>query len=275
MVEVVSKTNVVQNASPSNIIGFFVSNGPIILFALVIVILAIVVFFFIKKMQDERKERDPFYQVFKNQKFDCIKNRDDNKIKKTYSPINILFLGLPILKQENSAKVVDYSNKLIGYYRGGSYTMDGFRNFVLYKKKFFFMEDLFVLKCPYTMKVKVYKRDRDGNKILDKYQKPITQIQEVDYSYLIQDLRNGDVKINCSNIQKDGFFYYPVYLSKENNIIDYRTQIKKEIVDNTYSEIVNNILSTGSQMVESAMEHNPNMKYNQKVQIKNKEEDVE
>ncbi len=275
MVEVVSNSGAVQSANPSGLIAFFVSNGPIILFALVIVILAVVLFFFIKKMQEERKERDPYYQVYKNQKFDCLKNAKKKKIRKRYSPLNFLFLGAPIFRSEDSAKIVNYTNDLIGYYRGESYTMDGFKNYIMYKKKFLFMEQLFVLKCPYTIKVKVFKRDKNGNKVLDKYGRSLTKFVEIDYSSLITELRNGDIKINCSNIQKDGFFYYPVYLSNENKVIDYRSQIKKEMVDNTYSEIVNNVLSTGSQMVESAMEHNPNMKYNQKVQMKTKEEDVE
>ncbi len=263
-------------ANSSNMIQFIVSNLGYIFFGIIAVTLAIVIFYLIKNQSEERKERDnPLYQAYKYQVHDTKNNANLKKIRKKYSMLNLLFLGIPLIKSEQSNKVVNYSNDLIGYYRGDCFSMDGYKNFLVYKKKFLFWEDCFLLKCPYNMKVKVTKKDKKGNVLKTKYGKTILETKEVYYGDNIQELPNGDYRINCSSIQRKSFFYFPVYLENNKHIVDYRKLISEDISEMTYDNMLGNILSTGSHMVEKAMLHNPQLKFNQMSPEKTKEEDIE
>lgn len=123
--------------------------------------------------------------------------------------------------------------------------------------------DMFIVKCPMKIGVKTYKTDEKGVKLRDSKGVYITQDEAVDYSDYVDFLENGDIKVYCSSIQKNGYFRYPVYMTKTKEIIDIRSQMSNLIVQDSQSKMLNRVLGDGAKMVERAMSHNPHVKYNQ------------
>jgi len=274
MVTIISNEVTTQAPQQTGNIGqFFVQNAGAFILGILLLIAIIVIYFIWKKWEDERREReDPVYEAYKKQKSDAMLNANKRKIKKTYSLANLFFLGIPIIWNEHSSKIVNYTNELIGYYRGESFSMDGYMNYVLYKKKFFFMEELFVLKCPWSLNVKVKVKDENGNYITKNNKFVLENKTVTDFQDYIIKLQNGDIKILCTNIEKKSYFAYPVYLSENKTIVDYREIIGEDLVELTHSTMNSRILSLGAQQVEKAMLHNPNVKYGQLLPEKTKDE---
>jgi len=265
----------VNNNSPVSFFMWLGHNWGYIVFALIVLILAIVVFYMLKKWEEERQERDdPVYQGYKNLIRDCELQCDKHRIRKTWSLINLLWFGLPIVKQEHSSKAVNYTNDNLGYYRGHSYSMDGYLNLLLYKEKFLiFFESLFLVRCPLQLYASVYMRDPVTNKILvdSDGKKRITK-KKVKFDKYIMFLNNGDMKINCTTLQKYSYFRYPVYVKENAEIVDYRQLLQDDIVVLGQDQMISRVLSTGAEMVEKAMMHNPHVQYNQKSPEKTVEE---
>jgi len=269
MVQVVENNQASENGI-QGIFGIFEWLGHNIwwiVFAIIILGLGVGVLFLIKMLRDERKERDdPIYQNYKDTIRSCEKNADKRRINKKYSFWNLLFLGLPIMRSEHSNKVYNFSNQMIGYYRGHVHMQDNTLCFLMYKSKFLFFENKFILKCPIKITPKI--KDKKGK----------IKTVEVDFKEMIISYSNLDYKIMCSGISKDSYFWFPNYIDQENNIQDLREYTNNIIVENSHSDMVKRVLSVGEQQVEKAMLHNPNVRYNQLSPQKTKkeqEEDIE
>ena len=278
MAQVVTEvSNTAVNQSQDGITGFFnflVAYWGYFAFSIIVIILGIIIFFIIKKWEEERQERDdPIYQGFKNTMRDCMLQMDMTKVKKTYNIINLLWLGIPIVKNEHSARILDFKNQLVGYYRGHTSSMDGYLNLRCYKSKvFLFFEDYFLIKCPLYLDIVIQKKDKDNNIVKDADGKPLNTKKVVHLEHNIDYLPNGDIKLNMTSLQKISYFRYPVYLSDSNLMIDYRKELQEDIVDIGYDQMMSRVLATGSQMVEKAMLHNPYVKSEQLSPQKTKTE---
>jgi len=278
MVQVVTTqtSTAIQSANPMGIIQWFMENAGVLLLGLFLVVACIIIFVVINKIKEERKERsEPLYQAYKEQFRDSELGAKPIKIKKSYSMANLFVLGLPIFKNENSNKIINYTNDLIGYYRGECFSMDGYYNLLVYKKKFLWMEDLFLIKCPWELKVKKFVRDEFGNKIKHKNGQYKSEIVIIPYKNNISEMPNGDIKIQCTHTEKHSFFNYPVYISENKKIIDYRSYIGEDLIELNANVMMSRVLSTGASMVEKGMMHNPDLKYRQLAPEKTKEEDFE
>jgi len=278
MAQVVTEiNNNAVNQSQEGMMGFFnflIAYWGYFAFAILVIILGIIIFFIIKKWEEERQERDdPIYQGFKNTMRDCLLQIDNTKIRKSYNLINLLWLGIPIVKNEHSSRILDFKNQLVGYYRGHTSSMDGYLNLRCYKSKvFIFFEDYFLIKCPLYLDLVVQKRDANKEIVKDADGKPLTTKKVVHLEHNIDYLPNGDIKLNMTSLQKISYFRYPVYLSDSNLMIDYRKELQEDIVDIGYDQMMSRVLATGSQMVEKAMLHNPYVKSEQLSPQKTKTE---
>ena len=263
---------VVQRVTTSTdpTIGFFnwlIAYWWVWVLALVIIILGIVIWVILAKWEEERKERDDtIYQAYKNLLRDTELNRDKKKIQKGWSPINLLWLGLPLVKTEHSAKIINYTNELIGYYRGHLYTQDGYLNILAYKEKFFiFFEKRFLIRCPLFVKFNFQKKDEKGKLIEDEDGKLKTGFKILDYRKWVFWIHRRDLKLIAYGLEKHSYFRYPVYLESTGQMIDLRKETGEDLMEISYNELNSRILSDGARAVEKAMEHNPNVVYEQKI----------
>jgi len=253
-----------------------------LLMSIIICIVGIVIYMILKKNEDERRERDDIiYEQFKNTIRDCrlgamqLMKTPMNKtfIKKKWRLINLLWLGLPFVKHELSSKVLNYRNDIVGYWRGHTVKMEGTMNILVYiDKSLIFFENTFVIKCPLYLPIKtkvidvaasekenktVYKTDKIGN--------DVTEEKLVPFNDYVEDLPNGDIKIYCTHLEKIGFYRVPVYITKNKDIIDLRKELNDRVVQSGYDSLITRVLSTGAKQVEKAMEHNPYLKFEQKL----------
>jgi len=258
MAEIVQKVEPISNDGYMGIFQAIAQNWGYIVLAIFIVILAIILWVILKKWEDERKERDdPVYEGYQNLIRDCRLNADKKKIRLNYRLVNLLWFGIPLARKEHSAKIVNYTNSFLGWYRGHCHSQDGYFNILAYKTKFFFfIEECFLIRCAMQSKIKV----ADG---LDREGRVKTKIKVMDYKAWLGELANGDIKIKCTDLQKLSYFRYPVYLEADGTIIDMRRELKEDIIDLGHDQMLARVLATGSQMVEKAMLHNPNVKYAQ------------
>jgi len=264
MVEVikgdVSGEAINQMPNPMAIFGWLGQHVVLIIFALLLVGMAIILFIILKKFEDERKARDdPIYEYYKNVVIACQGQADQNRIINNYSLKNILVFGLPIFRNEHSARILDYTNRLLGFYRGHFISQDGNLNFLVYKNKSFgIMEQRFVIRCPIQINLKTSNNQKNSNII--------------DLKSFIGEYANGDYKINCCSVEKVSYFWVPVFIDNDMKPIDLRSKLNKSIVDIGYSQMVSRVLALGSKQVEKAMLHNPNLKFKQMEPEKTKAE---
>ena len=278
-VEYVENQNTIQGTSSffHNFIKFFHDNWMWLLIFIILMILGIVIYYLLVKAKEDWKERDePGYQLFKNVKRTCKLQADKRLIKKKWSPINLLWLGIPLIKRERSAKIIDRSDNLIGYYRGAYVSQDNTMNILTYKKKhFLFFEDLFIIKFPLVLKFKTTKKDEHGRILYQNDNKtPIYVSKNVNLGRLIHQYPNNNIKLDCISIERVGLYYYcPVFLiDSEKGYLDYRKALEGVIIDNTYQTMVQRVLNVGARQMEKGMMFSPHLQYAQKAPEKTKEE---
>lgn len=263
--EIIEESGAVRTDMFGQVFGFFSKAWKFMLFGAIILIFGMIVYYLFKKLEDERKERDePGYQVYKALKKTCMMQADQRRIRKSWSLINILWFGLPLIKKEHSTKFLDMSNKVLGYYRGEAFTMDNTINYLGYKRKFFiFFEETFIMKIPQIIKAKRKDKKTDEEK---------TDI--IDLTGYIKELPNGDLKINCVGMERLGLYYYcPVFvIDEKHGKLDYRKVMEGSIVDTTYQTMVQRIVNVQAKMMEKATLTNPGVQAQRLGAEKTKEE---
>lgn len=276
MVEFVAepeRTSVVQDTTSifSQLYNFFVEWWQLLLASIVVLIVGIIAYYVFVKREEEAKERDePGYALFKNVKQSAKLNADKKKIIKRYSFFNLLWFGLPLKWNEHSAKILNMTNELMGYYRGDFISMDSTLNILLYKKKYWvFFEDDYILKIPLEIKMNI----PDGNKKDDKG-KIKTKQQIINLRDQIARLPNHDMKINCVNLERVGQYYYvPVFPIRENKgVLDVRKLVEGAVIDSTNQQMIQRLLNTGAKQMEVMAKFNPYLKYEQSAPEKTQEE---
>jgi len=263
---------------------FFYQHWRLMLVAVFIFILGIVVYYLFKKLEDERRERDePGYQLYKSTVRTCILQARAELIRKHWNPKSLLLLFIPVawplipfIKTEHSAKVVDRTNQVIGYYRGEFTGMDNSYNLLVYKKRYlFFFEDRFLIKIPLSVKYTITKRNRSGEIERDNTGKPKTKITELKLESVIRYLPNDDIKLLCISIERIGLYYYcPVVVDDSTGVtLDFRQHVEGAIIDNTYQLMVQRLLNLGAKQMEKGMMFNPHLQFAQKSPEKTKTEE--
>jgi hypothetical protein len=263
--QVVEEPGPVEQDAFRTVMSFFGKFWKFMFWAIIIFIFGMIIYYLFKKLEDERKERDePGYQVYKALKKTCMMQADGRRIRKSWSPVNLLWLGFPIVKKEHSAKFLDMTNKVLGYYRGESHTMDNTINYLAYKRKFFiFFEETFIIKIPRIIRIKS-KSDKTG----------LEKADIVDLTALIKELPNNDIKVYCTGLERLGLYYYcPVFVidDKRGNL-DYRKVMEGSIVDTTYQTMVQRIVNVQAKMIEKATLSNPQIQQQRLGAEKTKEE---
>ena len=286
MADVVISSPVSETASIlQQTADFFINNWGKLLFALILLICGIVIYYLFKKMEDERHERDePAYQLFKSVVWTCRLQANIKKIKKNWSLINLLWFGIPIIKKEHSARIVDMSNNLIGWYRGECKSMDNTLNYLCYKNKsWLIIEETFILKIPLHIKLKTKdyskkvrgkgdKKD-DTNIKGDKDSVPLVDT-DINLMQQIKELPNGDIKIYCAGVERLGLYYNcPIFvIDEQKGFLDYRKVLESTVIDNTYQVMVQRVLNLGARQVEKGMLFNPSLQFARQSPEKTKAE---
>ena len=269
---VVMGAQVVDESAPVAVIdtfgmvmGFFKKFWKFALWGTIIFIACLIIYYLLKKMDDTRRERDePGYQVYKALKKTCMLQADKRKIRRNWSPINLLWLGLPIIKREHSCKFLDMSNKILGWYRGESSSMDNSINFLTYKRKFFILfEETFIIKVPQIIRFKSKDKKTDKEKS-----------HTIDLTRHMKELPNGDIKIDCVGLEKLGLYYYcPVFvIDEEHGKLDYRKVVEGSIIDTTYQAMLQRVVNASAKAVEKATLISPDVQAKRLTPEKTKEE---
>ena len=272
MVQVVQKAT--GQSSGFDFLVWLGQNWAYFVLGILLIIAGIVIYYIIKKWDEERHERDdPVYETYKNYMRDCDLNKDPTKIRKRYKLVNLLWLGIPLVWSENSSRIVTFSGDTIGWYRGHSWSQDGYYILKVYMEKvFLFFESPFLIKVPWKIDFKVALRDKNGKERRDIDGRVMITKKSVDYSKFIETLSNGNIRLWCAGLQKMGYFRFPVFIDKDKNLIDLRSQLKDNIIETSADTMLSRVLSSGSMMVEKAMLHNPHVKYSQMSPEKTKVE---
>jgi len=251
----------------------FLHDNLVWMIVIVLLIIAfIVIYYLFANNEEKNKERDdPGYALYRNHQRTAKLRADDKRIRKTYSLKNLLWMGIPILWNEHSAKVINIENEIIGYYRGHFESMDNCLNLLVYRRKFFiFFEELFLVKMPLLLKINTAERD-------EKTKKMVTKERLISLDSLIEFWKNGSVKIHCTDIEKIGLYYYcPVFIiDKEKGKLDYRKVIEGAVVDQTYQTMIQRVTTEAQKTMERMPSFNPFIQYAQKSPEKTKVEERE
>jgi hypothetical protein len=289
MVEVVNAGSPISSTTDilQQTISFFQNNWLWMLVFAVIVILIIIIFMLMNKVEDERKERDePGYQLYKTVMMAAYMNKDDKLIRRVFNWSTLPLIFIPVIgwilmiviKREMSAKIMDYNNNLIGYYRGDYISQDNTWNFRIYKEKWlFFFEQEFILKAPLYVYIKKVRKNDKGEIIWEDNKKtiPLYDEEKVSFRNYIQKLPDGNFKIICSGIEPIGMYYKcPVYMMEHTGeAVDYRKILEGAIVDNTYQLMSTRLLNTAAKQMEKGMTFSPDLQFRKQVPVKTKEEE--
>jgi hypothetical protein len=262
MVQVVKEVR--ENAPPpSDFMSSLTHNLPIILIVLVVVGLIVAIVWLIKKKNDDDKRRDhPIYNKYCFDVESCQIKAKHTWINCRYSFVNLWLLGIPLFWKEHSAKVRDRDNEVIGFYRGHSYTQDGYLNLLVYKsRKWLVIENTFIIKCPYSIDYLV----RDGDKFCSDGKTPKTKKMRLNFDKHIKfnHNMNNDIMINCFNLECDNYYTYPVYISDKNEPIDLRQFNNENIIELGQGVMLAQVFEDGSRYAQKAMAHNPAALYEQ------------
>lgn len=258
------------------LLQFLHDNLVWIVAILIIIILGIIIYYLFMKAEEANKERDdPGYALYKNTIRTARLRADKERIKKTYSMMNLLWLGLPLKWNEHSARILNFENKLIGYYRGHYEGMDNCLNILCYKDKFLiFFEQEFLIKVPLILKlyedIEIETKNSEGRKVVRKQRQP----RFIPLDTMLQYWKNGTIKIEATDVERVGLYYYcPVFIiDRDRSKLDYRKVMEGAIVDQTYQVMLQRVATEGMKTMEKMPSFNPYVQFNQKSPQKTKEE---
>jgi hypothetical protein len=226
------------------------------------------------------KDDSPGYELFTNIVKQCRMNADKSKIKETYSLLNLFFLGLPIFKNEHSAKLIDANNKSMGWYRGHSDTMDNYRNFLIYQtKKWLVIPETFVVRVPLGFDVEKEAREDENGKPIEpnkkgEYPKKRIYVPLEKWSGWVS---NGDYKINSFSLEKGGkYYFFPVFNVFENGYVskfNYKEMLEGAVSSDTTQVMVQRLLNLGARQMEKGIAMNADIKAQQVTPKKIKTEE--
>ena len=240
--------NMAQNQI-SGILGFFARYWIVIL-VFILLIVAIAIIIILRKQQLlEREERDSeAFAMYNTVRADCMANADKKLIRKNYSFINLLWLGIPFVWKDHSAKLRDIDGKLIGFYRGHFDSQDGCRNYLVYKTKSLgFFENLFIIRYQKMMTFK--SNVKNGKEIKVNLQLKITK-----------DKYNDDLWFQATGIQKVSIYYHTpnfVYNDVNREVMDLRKELHKAIMDDSWKLAYERSINQNTQNMRKAIDGNP------------------
>jgi hypothetical protein len=269
MVEVVRETaQKTATENPSMITGIF-HNLPMIIFVLLVIGLIIAIIVIVRKKAEDDKRRDyPIYDKYCYDMETCGIKADPSWMDCKWSPINLLWLGIPFIWKEHSAKIRDKDEKVIGWYRGHSVTQDGYMNFLIYSsRKWLIFENKYLIKCPYTIEYleKVVDNKTKEPIFLEDGKTFKTKKMKLDFRQYIKFKHNynNDILIYCFNLEADNYYMYPVYVSENHEPIDLRQLNNENVVELGQGIMLAKVFEDGARMAKKGMEHNAQANYEQ------------
>ncbi len=197
----VQAERIYRQTLPQKIIEFFVKYSMWIVLFFLFSVLAVFIYLLIKNL---KKRVDPFKAEF-------IKVRKLAKLHKIPTYKKVYAIG-------------DGFFQFLGHYLGECYTQDGYLNFLVWKRKKWylfwvptFLDFFDLVKDVYIIRVNMNKTFRE------KVRDPQTKEEKIITHQLATDLvfRHGDkVVIKCWGVEPINYFYYPILRDKEGNLID-------------------------------------------------------
>lgn len=272
--------NVGSIISPLTDIGSFLTNNwGWILVCAISVGLGIAVYYLYKNNEELYKERDePGYQDYKQKITACMLNSDPKKVQKRYSWVNLLWFGIPFKMNENSARIHDWNNNLIMYYRGELKTSDGYQIYFGYKSKsWIFFEDRFMLKFPLRVKYiknldelekeRVTKRQETIDYKKAKYDTVECGVNTGHLRFLPSEQEWRQLRLRSVGIEKFALWWFtPVFFEETiYKSLDWRKILENSVSDNTFQIMNQRNLQISSTATEEMAKINPNLQYQVKA----------
>jgi len=248
----------------------------LLLFAIIIGLVIVVISIYWGKEENDRRRDSAVYATAMDHFESARQNANDEFIRKKYSLLNLLWLGIPFKWREHSVKLVDIDRRLLGYYRGDVKTQDGDTVYLLYKKKKLLglVEDKFLLYCP--SKINVRTESKKNNKF-GKEEIVIEIKPHVLPKMLQYDKSGNEISVRCNTILRHGrYYYFPNYVvihGDNQSHFDMTEHISKQIAKVNHTRVMETAYSDYSRALGKAIEVNPLLRYNQKEPEKEREVD--
>ena len=133
--------------------------------------------------------------------------------------------------------------RFIGSYAGECITKDGYKNLLLWRgKRWFIYPDYFILKVYVNKKVKISspiktkKPAKDGEKT-----KFRTTSYDMPDNLMFEDMDSGLIVIRALDIERDKYFYTPIFIDTEGNVVDnsivtYDVEKNLSLTDTLYAQ---------------------------------------
>jgi len=236
--------------------------ASILMVILVATALGVGLYFYWKKQDLQHQQEDTLYKEYKNTISSCEINRDKRRYSKKYSKLNIIFcLGLPFIKKEIGRKFYNERQEFIGFYDGHFEDSLGNHNFLLWKKKTFFMKNYFVLRIP----TNIITMDEKDKKI--KFtKKPIPKGKT-----LVKTNNDLTTTIKMLNMEKQGFYFYPIISDDTDQKLDFTSTINAMNYMNHNRLLLENVIKESGKNVSGMAKINTQLVYEQRVPEKVKE----
>lgn len=237
-------------------------NWWIILLIVSVMVVIAIIWILASRVRELAKPRDePAYQKYKEIMSSCSQNANRKYINKKF---NLKFLFVPplfwlgfLFETDYSTKLRDKDGHMIGYYRGDFKSKNGIHYFTFYKKKsWFIVEDIEILMVP----IYIQYKDSNGN-------------DKIKFFDLISKLRNHDIQVDCLGVELSHNYYHPVLYDIDQKPVDISNFTNAVIRENTHEVMMHRVLNQGALAAEKAINHNPYLKYAQRVPEKTKEEE--
>lgn len=141
----------------------------------------------------------------------------------------------------------DNKQRFIGNYAGECITKDGYKNLLLWKaRRWLIYPDYFILKVYINKKVKIsspikpHKKEGRDAKAEGKVKFRTTTYDMPD-NLMFEDPDSGVIIIRALDIEKDRYFYTPIFIDTDGNVVDnsivtYDTEKNISLTDTLYAQ---------------------------------------
>ncbi|NOQ38436.1 hypothetical protein GQ472_06130 [archaeon] len=141
----------------------------------------------------------------------------------------------------------DNRQRFIGNYAGECITKDGYKNLLLWKtRKWLIYPDYFILKVYINKKVKIsspIKPQKKGKSSMDDAKETKYRLTTYDMpdNLMFEDHDSGVIIIRALDIEKDRYFYTPIFIDRDGNVVDnsivtYDTEKNISLTDTLYAQ---------------------------------------
>ena len=227
------------------------------------------------QLEEKKEQEDMMYKEYKNSIRTSKKNQDDKMYTSKYSLINLIWLGIPLVRPKFGRKIFDKRSRFIGYYDGMFTDMLGNHNILVWKdKSFFFFRNHFLLRVPtksYMLREpKQSTNDKKSNKSLEGERLGVSWV-DLPTNLVIFNIADKTISVQMLNLYKHDYYYYPVFEDDHGRILDLTESINAMNHINSSNNLLTEVIKQAGKSVIGMTKVNTQLVYEQRQPEKVKE----